>query len=351
METNKLFYKTTVLLAIFVGMSLPHITTATTPAVSQIDPSSGPVGTVFTVISADEGDLDTTFWFSSGNHSTFINPTSIDTNTITFQVPEMVCPGTETESCSSNFSTSTPAGSYSVYMKSVVAATGIPKTTIFGTFTVTELPPVPPGFGTPHSEGTNVLGSDGTVYRIVGSGLAESRSPYTSAGAFLSYKFNSWATTVGANTADLILPITTYTPTGSTETTVAYIPPRSGALINDHGTVYLITGGGRAGFTTEAVFKGLGFSFSNVYPGDTSFIGLNYEPINSINLKHHDGVLINDNGTLYVMRNGFRVGFPSMQVLDSWGYWVTDAVPANSYDRAAQQSGVVQTRMVNQLNL
>jgi len=204
-------------------------------------------------------------------------------------------------------------------------------------------PPVIPA----HPEGTNVLGPDGTVYRII----ANARSPYTSAGAFLSYKFNSWAGTVPANDGDMALPIATYTPNGLAFPITYFIPPRNGALINDHGTVYLITGGGRAGFATAAVFTGLGFSFSNVYPGDTSFIGLNYEPINSVNLKHHDGVLINDNGTLYVMQNGYRVGFPNMAVLDSWGYWVTDAVPANSYDRAAAVSGVMQTRMANQLGI
>jgi hypothetical protein len=201
--------------------------------------------------------------------------------------------------------------------------------------------------GSAHSVGTNVLGSDGTVYFI---STGNTRSPYTSAGAFLSYKFNTWASVVSASSADMALPLTTYTPNGSTQVTTYFIPPRNGSLINDKGTVYLITNGLRAGFTLEKVFKELGFSFSNVYPGDTSFMAT-LAPINSSAIAHPDGTLINDNGTIYVMKNGNRMGFPSMAIFDSWGYWMGEAVKANSYDRQAPVSGVIQTRMSNQLSI
>lgn len=192
-----------------------------------------------------------------------------------------------------------------------------------------------------HNSGTNVRLPDGTVYRISENKVLQ---PYTSAGAFLSYKFNSWAGVVEANSSDLALPKST-----------DYIPPRNGSLIVDKGTVYLITNGQRAGFTTESVFSGsqangLNYSYANVYPGDTSFM-TTLSPVDRAEQRHPDGTLINDNSTLYVMQNGYRVGFPSMSVLDSWGYWVTEAVPANSYDREAQVSGVMQTRMVNQMSI
>ena len=122
--------------------------------------------------------------------------------------------------------------------------------------------------GEAHAAGANIS-LDSVVYRIEVGG---SRSPFTSAGAYRSYKFNTWGNAFPGTTGDKALPLTTYTPSGSTETKTYFIPPRNGSLINDNGTVYLIIGGLRAGFTSEAVFKGLGYSFSNVYAGDTSFM-------------------------------------------------------------------------------
>jgi hypothetical protein len=68
-------------------------------------------------------------------------------------------------------------------------------------------------------------------------------------------------------------------------------------------------------------------------------------------MGHSEGTLINDNGTMYVIKGGFRLGFPSMSVLESWGFWVQDAVPANSYDRNIPMGGIVQTRQADQINI
>lgn len=186
--------------------------------------------------------------------------------------------------------------------------------------------------GEKHPEGTNVLGSDGTVYRMMGDG----RNAYTSAGAFTSFKFNTWATLVPINSFDSSLPVG------------AFIAPRNGSLILDNKTVYLITLGQRIGFATESAFKGMGYSYSNVYPGDTSFM-TSLAPINSTDQAHPQGTLINENGTLYVIGNNSKVGMPSMTVLESWGYWVTDAVTANKYDIALPVSGVKTIRQANEL--
>lgn len=193
--------------------------------------------------------------------------------------------------------------------------------------------------GGAHPEGTNVLGPTGIVYRIVDG----KRAPYTSAGAFLSYKFNTWGGVIPANSADLALP-----EMGPGQV-LSFIPPREGSLILDKGTVYLISGGGRAGFATEAVFKGLGFTYKNVYPGDTSFMATE-TPITSIAKVHPDGVLIKNNGTFYLMENDARLGFTNMAILDSWGYWVDDAVQANSYDLKSAITGVVPVRGINQMS-
>lgn len=183
---------------------------------------------------------------------------------------------------------------------------------------------------TNHPIGTNVI-SNGTVYRIM---QGPNINAYTSAGAFLSYKFNAWKDVVPANASDLAL----------LEKGKYYIPPREGSLINDKGTVYLVTGGGsRAGFASEAVFKGYGYSYSNVYIGDTSFMNT-YPAMTSSNMLHPDGTLVNYNGTLYQMESGQRLAFPSVEILESWGYWLTDAVPANSFDANAPVTGVMEAR-------
>src|ERR1051326_8801110 len=119
-------------------------------------------------------------------------------------------------------------------------------------------------FAAVHADGTNVSDSSGTVYMIVGG----QRRPYTSAGAFLSYGFNSWSSVVQANADDLALPV------GS------FIPPQDGKIFcatatkgsDVKGECSLITGGQKAAFTSAANFTGRGFSFSRAQYGDSSFL-------------------------------------------------------------------------------
>ena len=175
-----------------------------------------------------------------------------------------------------------------------------------------------------HAVGTNVI-SNGTVYFI---NSQNQKQPYTSAGAFLSYGFNSWANVAAASPEDLALP------TGS------FVPPADGSLINDMGTVYVITGGQRAGFTSADVFQGLGYSFSNVLVGDTSFLPT-MAPVSSTSIAHPVGALINMSGTVYLVTATGRLGIPSLAVFNSWGYSFNNVVPANSYDSALPMSTAV----------
>lgn len=195
-----------------------------------------------------------------------------------------------------------------------------------------------------HAIGTNVVDKTGTVYRMQG-GLIANRAPYTSAGAFLSYKFNTWKEVQPANDADMAAPIMK-DGNGNPQ----FIIPRPGSLINDKGTIYLITNNARIAFSNETAFKGLGYSFDNAYPGDTSFM-LTHPDISSAENPHPEGTLINDNGTLYVTAYEGKIGIPSMAVLESWGYWISDAVPANSYDSIYSNLKTAEMRKPYELHL
>ncbi len=173
----------------------------------------------------------------------------------------------------------------------------------------------------------------GTVYYVDG----QSRHPYTSAGAFLSYSFNSWPGVRPASAADIALPLST-----------SFLTPRNGSLINDHGTIYIITNGERAGFASEDVFKNLGYSYSNAAAGDTSFM-ITLPPIASASAIHPNGTAVNIDGTIYLIDNGKKIGIPNMQVFNSWGFKMNEAVTANSYDRQAPSGAVLNARTADQL--
>jgi hypothetical protein len=196
-----------------------------------------------------------------------------------------------------------------------------------------------------HSVGTNVSSSDGTVWMIMTENGQTVRRPYTSAGAFLSYGFNSWANVVQANADDLALPA------GS------FIPPQDGKVIcSDRddsyakkGTCYLITGGQKAAFTSAAIFTGRGFSFSRSTTGDVSWMSA-APMINDTTTPNPAGVLINNGGTVQLRGSNVNLGIPDIATFNSWGYSFADVVPANAADKALTQSGVMQTRQAGQLS-
>lgn len=203
-------------------------------------------------------------------------------------------------------------------------------------------PVVTPPTGVAHTAGSVVKTSDGTVWFITVDGQ---RRPFTSGGAFLSYGFLNFGLVADANTADTALP------TGS------FIPPQDGKLIcSDRddsvakkGTCYLITAGKRAAFTSEAVFKGQGFSFARATKGDVSFMTADAN-ISSSTAAHRPGVLVNNAGTIQLVGNGHLMGVPSVAVFQSWGYSFADTVPANAADKLMSQSGVMMSRVTGQLS-
>jgi len=189
-----------------------------------------------------------------------------------------------------------------------------------------------------HQIGTNIKTSDGTISMVAPDGT---RRPYTSAGAFLSYGFNSWGIVVDASPADQALP------SGS------FIPPRDGKIMcsdrgTDKGTCYLITGGAKAGFTSAKTYTGLGFIFSKSTKGDVSWMSTG-ENISDTQVAHRPGILVNDSGTYKLIVESGALGIPDASTLQSWGYGFGDAVPANSADKILAQTGVLQPRQSGEL--
>jgi chitodextrinase len=186
----------------------------------------------------------------------------------------------------------------------------------------------------PDPAGTN-FNSNGTIYFINSS---NQKQAYTSAGAFISYQFNLWKDVLPASSADLALP------------SGPFVPPQDGSLVNDKGTIYIITKGQREGFANESSFLSLGYSFSNAIPGDTSFLAT-LAPINNSARAHPFDTLINQSGTIYLITSKGKIGIPNQSNFTSWGYKTTSVVIANKYDLAIPlTSSLLPTRPLGQLS-
>lgn len=193
-------------------------------------------------------------------------------------------------------------------------------------------------FASPHSVGTNIKTSDGTIYMITDNGI---RRPYNSAGAFLSYGFNNWASVVSASVEDLALPVG------------PQIPPQDGKIVCDTkqkiGTCYLITKGTKVAFPSAKIFQEQGFSFGKALYGDVSFLPEAFM-VGSGQDAHRPGVLINKDGTIYLVSEFGLLGVPSLGEFDSWGFKLSDVVPANQADRLMSQIGLLYFRYQGELN-
>lgn len=193
-----------------------------------------------------------------------------------------------------------------------------------------------------HPLGTNIVTSDGTVYTMTTEQL---RRPYSSPGAFLSYGFNSFANLVSANSADMDIALGPITA------------PQDGRIVcsdrgADQGTCYVMTNGHKAGFVSAEVFYGQGYTFARALYGDVSFMTTDSN-IGSATEQHRSGALINNNGTVQMVSitSGGLLGFPSLNVFNSWGFSFADVVPSNAADRQLSQTTVLRDRQPGELHI
>lgn len=193
--------------------------------------------------------------------------------------------------------------------------------------------------------GTNIS-INGIVYYVqapaIGGAMPINPPPptltaYTSAAVFLSYGFNSWAAVASASADDIQL-----TKNGR------LMPYADGSLVNDNGTIYVISNGAKHGVTTASVFLSLGYKWINVIYGNASFMPDG--AVISAALAHAPGTLVNQNGTIYYISNFGKMGFPSLAVFNSWGFNLKNVVPANGEDMALSKDSIVSAWTLGQLS-
>lgn len=113
----------------------------------------------------------------------------------------------------------------------------------------------------------------------------------------------------------------------------------SGSLVNDHGTIYFISGSLKVPFTSLAAFKGFGYSLKNVAKGDLSGYTLSTDyVISTANAVHPWGSWVIYKGAVYNSTQEGMIGVPSAAVFFSNGGKWAWVVKANKYDIAALQS-------------
>lgn len=126
--------------------------------------------------------------------------------------------------------------------------------------------------------------------------------------------------------------------------------PGEGALVKKASspTVFLITGGQKHGFVSSNVFTALGYKFTTVLTVtapelDAMPVGAD---ISDPAAPHPYGVHINQDGTVYWMGNGFKHGYPSLAVFNSWNQDndFSHVVPANTADRVFPVGPVITAR-------
>ena len=183
--------------------------------------------------------------------------------------------------------------------------------------------------GGAHPSGTLVLDGS-TVYLIVNGTKVGFRDQQE----YLSFGYQ-FSQLVLATAADKALP------------SPSINKAMEGTLVldaSDGKTVYMIgLNSTKRGFTSESVFKSLGYSFANLPK-----INLNDyptgDPIGNATLPHPDGALVLDGQTIWWIRNNQKTGFESMVVFATYGFNLSRVVPANSADKALPEGALVKLR-------
>jgi hypothetical protein len=126
------------------------------------------------------------------------------------------------------------------------------------------------------------------------------------------------------------------------------LPFPSGALVNDHGTIYFISADKKVPFTSASAFLGLGYKFENVVTGDLADYALPLKgyTISTADQDHPFGSWVLINKTVYYSTEAGMIGVPSVEILQGNGGSLARIVPGNKYDLYRLQNLPAQAPLV-----
>lgn len=97
---------------------------------------------------------------------------------------------------------------------------------------------------------------------------------------------------------------------------LVYVGHPAGSLVDIYGTIYLITQSGRRGFPSAEVFFSHGYDFDTAFPATVLDEKLPEQPA----MRYRDGTLVDDNGTIFLVSEGVRYGFKTWSGFLGAGY-------------------------------
>ncbi|MBI2356194.1 MAG: carboxypeptidase regulatory-like domain-containing protein [Candidatus Doudnabacteria bacterium] len=181
-----------------------------------------------------------------------------------------------------------------------------------------------------HSNGT-LVNDNGTIY-LIKSGK---RIGFRNEAEYKSHGYN-FGQAVAANAQDKTLPQAEFVQKALEGTLVLDAA--------DNKTIYMIgSNGTKRGFTSESVFKGLGYNFKDIPKINLS----DYPPgppVADSALTHPDGALVLDGKTVWWIRGNTRQGFESEAVFNTYGFKFSNVTKVNPADKALVEGPLVKFR-------
>ncbi len=115
----------------------------------------------------------------------------------------------------------------------------------------------------------------------------------------------------------------------------------NGVLFNDNGTIYQVTAGAKHGFSSAEALLGQGFQFGAAVPGNLSVLSLS-GVISNPAQAHLPGTMVREsNGTIWhILSSSQRRGIPTLAALTSLGVPLNTVVPANQDDLIIPTSSI-----------
>jgi len=110
--------------------------------------------------------------------------------------------------------------------------------------------------------------------------------------------------------------LSTYPKAGQIGFDFYYFPRPAGILVDLDGTVYLITPSGKSPFSSQEMFFSYGYDYRMVVQGNDGDRRKAVLPVQ----KYRDGTLVDDKGTVFLISEGEKFGFKTWQAYLAAGY-------------------------------